>query len=872
MFTKKSQVRIYVPELLHKADEAELIKEFSGLHNIPYSNIKVFTKEVKNLSETIEKKIEENRTSDNTSDLYEGYLKDKEYNKELFQQLDKEISLEVDFAFNERKNYKLKYISGYNLTSYGEVTFNFEEHLGTIGLFSNPPNFGGKSNLYKLIQILLWGKYLSLDEYSNLSNLFNDYIKDTYAFIEGSLEMDNKYYYIRRELRKETKKRVKQTVFTYQICDEYNADKYVYIFDNTLKEIEKRKYNPSLPDGMWVKTMDKNETAALFDSIGSIEDFVKICLFNQHTLYNLILTKKTERTRNFYSLFGGEYYEKKKNIAKEKYAEFKKRASLHRVALLDLQKEVSDNEAKSISLKQEFEHLIAEIKSLNNSILVLEREKVQQYEKLLPIREYNVIGKNKEIISLESDIEILNEKINNIKENLKNYVELEGMDKEELEEKYNSYLKKLGTISEDSELNAIVNQQNIIVSDEKEKLSNINDNLNEIARKKTQIKDKFTTNKDNISFYEKELTTIPEDIKCPECNTAVINYSSKREEMSLKIAAIKNQNINLKAEGTSLVATEQDFLNKKKIIEDNLQQLDLKINDVKRRINEKINQERTTLNDKIEKLALLLKQLGLYKEQNEKKLRYEYDLSSKTNILENLKKEIETYIKDNEEALKHNQGVKSDIEEIEFKLKEKNRILSFHVEKKGNLSANIERLDKEIGDTKSKIDSYAEEIELDKAYQFYIETHDMNGIVKYMIESYLSIINRELNSLTEHMGFNVEIFLDGGKYINYNFIRDGKIRDLKNVSGCEGYVALTALYLVHIKFSKISLPNIVLFDEVFNQIADENIENVYEILKLYGEVFDNVFIISHGRILETLVDYNVFIEKDLKTNISKILN
>lgn len=868
MFTEKSEVRIYIPKLLHKADEAVIVKEFSDNHGVPYGNIKILSNEVQNISTNVENQIKEaSKGGDGNIDLYADYLKDKDYDKNLFQQIDSEISLEANFLFKERSNYRLKYISAYNLTSYGEIILDFELYFGTVGIFSTPSNFGGKSNIYKLIQILLWGKYLSLDEYSVLPNLFNNYLKDDHAYIEGTLELNDKHYFIRREFKKETKKRVKHDLFTYEISNENHADKYIYPFNGLIKEINANQYNPSLPDGVWVKSMNKNELDHFYDAIGKIEDFVKICLFNQSTLYNLILTKKTERTRNFYSLFGGEYYEKKKDIAKAKYSEFKKKSFLHKEDISKLQDELSTNENLLKNYEGELKLLAEELSILENTIRVLDEEKGQKYAKLLPIEPFDIEKKEKERREIELGIDLLQSVCSDLEEKLKQNKNLERYDPEQLKEKHTNLVAELSLVAE----NPILRDDITLLDNKILKLNNERElliqEINKINLSKNEIRQTFDGNTSKINFYNDELAGLPNDIKCGECGSFVISYKDKRQTFIDTIGVLKKNNDDLKKRAKDLVRQEADVSLNRKMLEENIVKVKDEIAVKSNAIEQELKQRKNALTTEIKNVDQILQEVIAFSNEKENLKHKQATLQNKRSELQRLANEITFFQKNNEFKISHNNAIKNELAELERKIREKKDILSFHIEKRGALSANLLTCKKNIEHISNKISSFEDEVKLDKAYKFYIETHDMEGIVKYMIESYLPIINRELEALTEHMDFKVEIFLDQGKYINYNFIRDGKTRDLKNVSGCESYIALTALYLVHIKFSKISLPNIVLFDEVF-QISDENVENLYEILKLYGEIFDHVFMIWHGNGLENLVDHQIFIEK--KDNISRI--
>lgn len=870
MFTNKSKVRIYVKELLHKSDTMAIMKEFSEKTKVPLGNIKVLSDGTANVSDKIQENIVKSLNDDiNHSDVYKEYLSGKQYNEELFHQINKEISLETDVSLTERHNYNLKYISGYNLTSYGEFTLDFSEYVGTTSLSSKPGNFGGKSNLYNLIQILLWGKYLSLDEYSNLPDIFNDYINDKYAYIEGTIELNDENYYVRREFIKETKKRVKHNLFLYKIAREEDADKYVYTYDRSLKEIDRRKYNPSLPDGLFVKSLNKQAIEQFQQSIGKIEDFIKICLFNHTTLYSLLLVGKTERTRNFYNLFGGEYYEKKKEIAKNKYSEFKKTAALHSVNLLDLETELSETERLLAERKNELSLLNDELTHQKDTISLLEEEKRIKLKSLIPLpndAEIEQLNEKKE--KLKDELITLNEDLSQLKKEIAGINFLEEKNISDLKKEHSFLVNELTNLKEPPALVKDKELTETTIETINNAMKSEQDSLRAIQAEKNEIKNNFEYNKKEMLFFENEIKTIPDNIICNKCDNVVVTHEDKKNRLFEKISLLKKDNISLKNKAEEILIKENNVLTKIKTLETDKEAKILYKNKIIGEIKSLFDNKRQELNKSInENLVLQNKTEILYKKQD-KIESLETFFNSKKEELNIIEQQLLSINKNYGDALINNENVNKEIKRIDEKIKENNGIYHFCLEKRGNLTQRIKSFEELIQKAKKKIDSFQEDIELDKAYQFYIETHDMNGIVKFIIESYLNTINNELFSLTSHMNFKVEIYLDRGKFIDYKFTRDGEERSLKKVSGCERYVALAALYLIYIKFSRINLPNIVLFDEVFDQVANENIEDVYEIFKLYGEVFNHVFIIFHDSRLGEYTDSHITITKE--NNISKI--
>lgn len=87
-------------------------------------------------------------------------------------------------------------------------------------------------------------------------------------------------------------------------------------------------------------------------------------------------------------------------------------------------------------------------------------------------------------------------------------------------------------------------------------------------------------------------------------------------------------------------------------------------------------------------------------------------------------------------------------------------------------------------------------------------------------------------------------------------------------SGYEKTIASLALRSVLTKVSSLPKPNIVVMDEVFGKIADENLEMVGEFFKKIKNYFEHIFVISHNPLVRNWSDNLLMIEKE--ENISTI--
>jgi DNA repair exonuclease SbcCD ATPase subunit len=88
-------------------------------------------------------------------------------------------------------------------------------------------------------------------------------------------------------------------------------------------------------------------------------------------------------------------------------------------------------------------------------------------------------------------------------------------------------------------------------------------------------------------------------------------------------------------------------------------------------------------------------------------------------------------------------------------------------------------------------------------------------------------------------------------------------------SGYEKTIASLALRSVLSKVCSLPKPNVVVFDEVFGKISNDNLEMIFEFFVKIKDYFDKIFLISHNPMINQCSDTIVKISK--QNNISKLL-
>lgn len=87
-------------------------------------------------------------------------------------------------------------------------------------------------------------------------------------------------------------------------------------------------------------------------------------------------------------------------------------------------------------------------------------------------------------------------------------------------------------------------------------------------------------------------------------------------------------------------------------------------------------------------------------------------------------------------------------------------------------------------------------------------------------------------------------------------------------SGYEKTIASLALRSVLSKVCSLPKPNVVVFDEVFGKISNDNLEMVSEFFVKIKDYFDKIFLISHNPMINQWSDTTVKIHKE--NNVSSL--
>jgi DNA repair exonuclease SbcCD ATPase subunit len=279
----------------------------------------------------------------------------------------------------------------------------------------------------------------------------------------------------------------------------------------------------------------------------------------------------------------------------------------------------------------------------------------------------------------------------------------------------------------------------------------------------------------------------------------------------------------------------------------------------------------TELSVKEQSFVQLKKEFDEYEKNKLVKEKYEISVESCDLKISSLKdklkrwEEIQDKISENQKI--EGQLIKADLrlEELEREKTKINSLIS------GN-KVSISSLEEKIENNKKMIVKIKEEEEKEKIYKIYLEAFGKNGVSKIIMKTMMPLINSELQRLMEDSCyFKLEIRINDKNEVEFMMIDNstGIEKLMTSGSGYEKTIASLALRSVLTKICTLPKPNLVVMDEVFGKISNENLEMVSEFFIKIKDYFEKVFVISHNPLINNWSDNIVKIKKE--NNISKVL-
>ena len=259
--------------------------------------------------------------------------------------------------------------------------------------------------------------------------------------------------------------------------------------------------------------------------------------------------------------------------------------------------------------------------------------------------------------------------------------------------------------------------------------------------------------------------------------------------------------------------------------------------------------------------------------EKNKLIREKYDVSIESFDLK-IEKSNQTLGRYNNllDKIKENEKIDSLLIRASIRIEDLERQKSQKEQEITTSESKITNLNEKIKNNLNMIIKIGEEEEKEKLYKIYLETFGKNGISKIILKTMMPLINSELQRLMEDSSFfRLEVRINDKNEVDFIMIDNGTGIEklMSSGSGYERTIASLALRSVLSKVCSLPKPNIVVFDEVFGKVSNENLDMVLEFFVKIKDYFEKIFVISHNPMINQFADTIVKIKKE--DNISKVL-
>jgi len=300
------------------------------------------------------------------------------------------------------------------------------------------------------------------------------------------------------------------------------------------------------------------------------------------------------------------------------------------------------------------------------------------------------------------------------------------------------------------------------------------------------------------------------------------------------------------------------------------------IENIKKHIEEllkdtKSNQDKyDELKKECDEFETLRTEFDNYERNKLRKARYELEVDQKQLEIDSKQSKLDNY-ESNKKKLEENQKIDGEIIALRSQIETSNadiRIANSSIEKH---KTNITTMTEKIRVNNELIVKIKSEEELSGVFKTYLTVFGKNGISKVIMKNMIPLLNQELyRLLVDSCHFILELNVNDKNEVEFLMI-DTETRIIKPLNAGSGYertISSLALRSVLTKISSLPKPNIVVMDEVFGKIADENLEMVGEFFKKIKNYFEHILVISHNSLIRNWSDNIIMIKKD--DNISSI--
>lgn len=707
-------------------------------------------------------------------------------------------------------------------------TFDFDKLNGITGIFGK--NYSGKSNL---IKALVWGLYEKILGGGDNHKVINMYTGNNKAWVRVYLTISGIRYRVERSITVSLK-RDGTTKASYTINYEYQSSDGTWVSEESDRAAKEKKEFKKL----------------VIDSIGSFDDFTKVCLQTQGGKDDYLSLQQQPKNDLIRKFFGLEVFDLKYEIANDKFKQIKS-LQKHLGDPSEIEKEIEkyqslikEESQRLEELKQEKKKNEEEIEAHNNEILELTK-KVHKIEATTETSFESANSKKKslELIIAESNgkVEVLSEWVS------KNFLkeipsELTGVTVQDTNLKIEGLREKF-----QKDKGLYVDIENWIKSNPKKEsgeTSDLEKQLDNQRKKKVEFENSLKIAKgescptckqvtkqadpvavseltSKIASCEKTISTILE--KIAQINDAV-KHNNKFDQETNRMDALKNQ---LKSD-----KLEMDRL---KLNLDRLGQID---SDLRH-------------NEEVGKNTRDLEVLRKKKQESEDRLR-------------DLDDQIEK-LKSNKSKIKENIKIEYDINFLRESIKEYRQVLLQIDVNIKTLVGNIRVNENNVKNFSDKLSQIRESVRVYNKYSIYLQAVSRDGIPAQIIRKKLPIVNYKINSILGNVvNFKIDMFVKQNGDVQEFFYFSPTKEDalpLSMGSGSQKFVGSIAITDALHHASCLMKPNMRVIDEGFGTLDDDKTADIGKVFAYLRNRYKNVLIITHRTEIKDFVDSIIQVSK-----------
>ena len=285
---------------------------------------------------------------------------------------------------------------------------------------------------------------------------------------------------------------------------------------------------------------------------------------------------------------------------------------------------------------------------------------------------------------------------------------------------------------------------------------------------------------------------------------------------------------------------------------------------------DKLSKKWKDLDTKEKSYTQLKKDFDLYEKNKLVKEKYEISYESNELKIEKVKTKLKRY-QEVQDKIKKNNEIDAQLLKANLRIDELMNEMRGYEKTQTTNKSQIETLEEKIVKNNEIILKIAEEFEKEKIYKIYVELYGKNGVSKVIMKSMLPLINSELQRLLQDSCyFNLEVRINDKNEVEFIMVDNstGIEKLMVSGSGYERTIAALALRAVLSKVCSLPKPNIIVMDEIFGKISNDNLELVGEFFVKIKDYFEKIFLISHNPLISNWADKVVKITKT--ENISKV--